>query len=223
MRRYLIIILATLFAPSLWAQKHSDLHDVARYNQMNQQGVWAVSLNIEPVVGLTHPMSYSYGNGRMGGVGTFGFGVEGSYFIVDNMSLKASFGYVSNAWGNAFSLNFYDATSTLSSLKVRLGAHWHMGRWSVGGGFALGNTAMKYTSADVENGGKNDELFGESSFKDRRPTFGLFYEGDYMLTPFLKAGVFYEPALTTHGGRYTHNIGVRLSIYLPFVDAVVCK
>lgn len=220
MRRYLIIIITTLLSTSAFAQ-HIDLNDVVRYRQMNSEGVWSVGVNIEPAVGLFHPMSSEYGGGRLTGVGVFGFGVEGGYFIVDNMSLRASLGYVSNAWGNMFSLNFYDATTTLSSFKFRLGAHWHIGRWSFGGGVTLGNTTMKYTAADLSQGGVNDERFGAESFKDRRGTFGLSYEGDYLLTPFLRAGLFYEPSLT--GGQYTHSMGVRLAIYLPFVDAVVCK
>lgn len=222
MKRYLIIIMATILSGPLFAQ-YSDFNDAARYGQMNLEGVWAVGVNVEPAVGLSHPIGSEYGGGRLTGVGTFGFGVEGSYFIVDNMSLKASLGYVSNAWGNAFSPYFYDAKTTLSAFKFRLGAHVHFGRWSVGGGLALGNTAMNYTSADLSQGGTNDIRFGTESFRDGSSTLGLFYEGDYMLTPFLKAGLFYEPAITLSGGRYTHTFGARLTIYLPFVDAVVCK
>lgn len=222
MKRYLIIIMATLLSGPLFAQ-YEDFNDAARYGQMNREGVWAIGVNIEPTVGLSHPLSWEYGGGRLSGVGIFGFGIEGSYFILDNMSLKASIGYVSNAWGNAFSLNFYDAKTTLSALKFRLGSHVHFGRWSVGGGLALGNTAMNYSTADLSQGGSNDPLFGEMSFRDRQATIGLFYEGDYMLSPFLKAGLFYEPAVTLSGGRYTHTLGARLTIYLPFVDAVVCK
>lgn len=222
MKRYLFIIIATFLCGTLFAQR-ADFNDSARYGQMNREGVWAIGVNIEPVVALSHPIGSAYGEGRLTGVGTFGFGLEGSYFIVDNMSLKASLGYVSNAWGNAFSLNFYDAKTTLSAFKFRLGAHVHFGRWSVGGGLALGNTAMSYSPADLSQGGANDPLFGDTQFRDSRATLGLFYEGDYLLTPFLKAGLFYEPAVTLSGGRYTHTLGARLTIYLPFVDAVVCK
>ena len=59
MKRYLIIIIALLFAaPSMWAQR-KDHHDTLRYNQMNEQGVWTVGVAMEPVVGMLHPVSWA--------------------------------------------------------------------------------------------------------------------------------------------------------------------
>ncbi len=210
---------------SLWAQSYDgdSRHERRRYEQMNRAGIWAVGLGIEPVVGMTHPVSYIYGNGRESGTGTFGLNLEASYFVVNNLSIVASFGFVSNSWGQMMRLNYLDSSETISAMNVRLGARWHIGRWSVGGGAAWGRTALKYTSADTAEGGVNSPIYGSESFRDSRPTLGLYYEGHYMVNPFLKVGLFYEPALTILGGRYSHTLGARLTIYLPFMDAVVCR
>lgn len=222
-RQILLSILTALVAMPLWAQREDDFHEALRYEQMNQQGVWAVGLGIEPVVGLTHPVSYTYGNGRETGAGSFGLHLEGSYFIVDNMSIVASFGYVSNSWATVMRFNYMDAATTLSSRKFRLGGRWHMGRWFAGGGLLYGRSALTYTSADLENGGVNIPIYGEESFYNPRPVVGLYYEGGFQVNPFFKTSLFFEPALTTYGGRYSHSFGARLTIYLPFMDAVVCR
>ena len=226
MRRYLIIITILLLSAPVWGQprsKEDNFRERLRYEQMNRQGVWAVGLGIEPVVGLSHPVSYIYGNGRENGVGSFGLNLEASYFVVNNMSIVASFGYVSNSWGQMLRFNYMDASTTLSSLKVRLGGRWHMGRWAVGGGCFWGRSGLNYQSADLELEGVNSPIYGDESFKDSRPMLGLYYEGSYQVNPFLKASLFYEPSLTLLGGRYCHSVGARITIYLPFVDAVVCR
>lgn len=222
-RRVIVLSVVLLLASlTLFAQRE-NYHEVARYEQMNRQGVWAVGLGIDPVVGLSHPVSYTFGNGRQKGTGTFGVNIEGSYFVVDNMSIVASYGYVGNSWGNMMRMNYRDASTALSSMKLRLGARWHMGRWALGGGLFWGRSTLRYTTADLEGGGVNSPIYGDADFSDRRPMVGLFYEGAFQVNPFLKASLFYEPALTSVGGRYCHTLGARLTIYLPFMDAVVCR
>lgn len=226
MKRYLLLIISLLVcATCLQAQSYDaeSRHERRRYEQMNRAGIWAVGMGIEPAVGMTHPVSYIYGNGREGGVGTFGLNLEASYFVVNNLSVVASFGFVSNSWGQVMRLNYLDSSETLSAMKVRLGARWHIGRWSLGGGAAWGRSNLKYTVANVEEGGVNSPIYGDESFRDSRPTLGLYYEGHYMVNPFIKVGLFYEPSLTILGARYSHILGARLTIYLPFMDAVVCR
>lgn len=222
-KHFILIALLLCVSLPLRAQRNADFHEVLRYEQMNLQGVWAIGLGIDPAAGLSHPVSYSHGNGRERGVGSFGFNLEASYFVIDNMSIVASFGYINNSWGNMMRLNYMDASKSLSSRRFRLGARWHMGRWAVGGGLLTGRSALTYTAADVESGGVNDEILGSESFYDSRPVVGLFYEGSYQVNPFLKASLVYEPALTKQGGRYSHTLGARITIYLPFMDAVVCR
>ena len=221
MKRYLIIIILLLFAaPSLWAQR-KDHHDTLRYNQMNEQGVWTVGVAMEPVVGMLHPLGSELGGGTRSASGIMGFMIEGGYFVADNMRLTASLGVVSDLWGGLFG-GVYDGHAAQSQFKVRLGGHWHMARWNVGGGLLVGNTKFKYYFADTSQGGVNDPLFGDKDLEDRHTTLGLFYEVGYMISPFLKASAFYEPAIA-FGGGYSHSFGARITIYLPFVSSVVCR
>lgn len=221
MKRYLIIIILLLFAaPSLWAQR-KDHHDTLRYNQMNEQGVWTVGVAMEPVVGMLHPLGSELGGGTRSASGIMGFMIEGGYFVADNMRLTASLGVVSDLWGGLLG-GVYDGRAAQSQFKVRLGGHWHMARWNVGGGLSVGNTKFKYYAADTSQGGVNDPLFGDKDLEDRHTTLGLFYEVGYMISPFLKASAFYEPAIA-FGGGYSHSVGARITIYLPFVSSVVCR
>lgn len=222
MRRYLIIIYILLLAQPLLAQR-KDLHDTLRYNQMNEQGVWNVGVGIEPVVGLCHPLSGHLGGGVVSTTGVLGMSIEGGYFVADNMRLSLAVGYVGNSWGSMLRGSIYDAYSELGQFKVRLGAHWHMGRWDVGGGFVWGNSTLRYYAADVTQGGSNIDAYGAISFRDRHPLFGLRYEAGYMLSPFFKVGAFYEPSFGTDGSGYIHSWGARLTIYLPFISAVTCR
>ncbi len=227
MKRHLIIIIVALLActSSVWAQRggEDNYRERLRYRQMNRQGVWAVGLGIEPVVSLNHPVSYIYGNGRQTGVGSFGLNLETSYFVVDNLSVVASFGYVNNSWSSVMRFNYMDSATTLSSRKVRLGARWHIDSWALGGGVTWGRSALKYECADLEAGGVNSPIYGEESFYDPRTTIGYYYEGSYTVNPFVRVGVFYDLSFTTLGSRYAHALGARLTIYLPFMDAVVCR
>ena len=211
-----------LLLPGRGLAQSSNRHDAARYRTMSREGVWSVGLGIEPVVGLTHPISDGFAGGRYGCAGSFGVRLEGGYFVVDNMRLSATVGYVGNGWSGALRWNIHDAWCSLSQLKLSLGAHWHEGRWDFGGGLVWGRSNFAYNAANTAEGGTNDERFGAESFRDRRTLLGLSYEASYMLTPFLRVGGSYEPMVAL-GGGYAHSFGLRMVIYLPFTDAVVCK
>lgn len=196
--------------------------DALRYNQMNEQGVWSVGVSMAPVVGMLHPLSESLGGGSVRATGIMGFGLEGGYFVADNMRVSASVEFVGNSWAQMLRTSPYDGYSALSGLRFRLGGHWHIARWDVGGGFAIGNTTLRYVAADTANGGVNDESFGTADVLDRHTTLGLFYEAGAMVSPFLRLGAFWSPSIA-FGGGYSHSLGARLTIYLPFVNSVVCK
>lgn len=217
MRRYLFIILCALAPLTLHAQR--DLHDRARYDQMNEQGVWSVGISMSPAVGMRHPLSPLYGGGVMCATGIMGFGIEGGYFIADNMRLTASLEWASNSMVNIFSLDGY---TKQSQFHLNLGGHWHIGRWDVGGGVIVGNTTFDYIAADTELGGANDDRYGNLSFRDRHTTLGLSYEAGCMISPFLRIGAYFQPAIAI-GAGYSHSFGAKLTIYLPFINAVVCK
>lgn len=205
------------------AAEEPNFRDMARYRQMAKQGVWSVGLGIEPVVSLTHPTSGLYGGHRYNAVGTYGFTLEGSYFVIDNLRLSASLGYVANGWGSMLLLaNPYDASSTLSTFRLKVGGHWHEGRWDFGGRLVWGESTLNYVAANVAEGGTNDERFGTESFRDKRKIVAVAYEAGYMLTPFLRASVFWEPSLAM-GGGYAHTLGARLTIWVPFISAIACK
>lgn len=222
MRKYLILVVVLLAAVPLVAQR-ANFRDAIRFGQMNEQGVWSVGVRMEPVVALLHPLSDALGGGKMTSAGVMGMAVEGGYFIVDNVRLSASLGFIGDTWSKMFSANPYEGYTTLSQLKFRIGAHWHLARWDVGGGVSLGNTTMNYVTAISESGGEGVEpRFGDTDLRDSHTTLGLFYEAGYMVSPFLKVGAFWEPSLA-FGGGYSQAAGLRLTIYLPFVNAVVCK
>ncbi len=218
MKRYLFILLCTLSTLSLSAQR--DHHDRLRYDQMNEQGVWSIGVSMSPVVGIRHPLSPSLGGGAVCTTGIMGFGIEGGYFIADNMRLSATLEWANDAWGNF--LTFYDGYTELSQFHLNLGAHWHMGRWDVGGALVMGNTTFRYFAADTENGGINIDRYGDSSLRDRHALLGISYQAGYMISPFLKVGAYYQPTIAL-GAGYSHTFGAKLTIYLPFINAVVCK
>lgn len=222
MKRYLFILLCNLVALTASAQRNS--HDRLRYDQMNEEGVWSVGVSMSPVVGMRHPLSGQYGGGVMCATGIMGFGIEGGYFIADNMRLSATLEFANNMWGNMVNLasGLYDGYTQQSQFHFNLGAHWHMGRWDVGGALVMGNSTFEYFAADTAEGGLNDERFGTESFRDRHSVFGLSYQAGYMISPFLKVGAFWQPTLA-FGAGYSHSLGAKLTIYLPFINAVVCK
>lgn len=221
MKRYLLLILTLCAVVPLVAQRTS-WRDTQRYNQMNEQSVWSVGVGLEPVVGMLHPLSKSLGGGSVSSTGILGFEVVGGYFVYDNLRISASLGFVGNSWLGVFRPNPYDGFTSLSQLRMRFGVHWHIARWDVGGGWAVGNTTLHYEAANTEKGGINDLRFGTKDLRDRHSTLGLFYEVGYMVSPFLKLSAFWQPSIAI-GSGYSHSTGAKLTIYLPFVNSVVCK
>lgn len=212
MKRYLILyILATLLtiAP-ISAQQNK--YDRVRYDQMNEQGIWNVGFSMEPVVGMIHP---TYGKST----GILGFAVEGGYFVADNMRLSLALGFVNDMWANAFSASDSYYSEVLSQFKVKVGGHWHMGRWDIGGRFYVGNTTYRY-DYNPPIGYLEDE--SNKSYKDRRGLMGVAYEVGYMISPFFKVGGYFEPSYV-FGRGYAQAVGLRLTIYLPFINMVTCK
>ena len=169
MKRYLFILLCSLVALNASAQQ--SRHDRLRYDQMNEQGVWSVGVSMSPAVGMRHPLSPSLGGGAVCSTGIMGFGIEGGYFIADNMRISATLEFASDAWSNFLVL--YDGYTSLSQFRFNLGAHWHMGRWDVGGALVVGNSTFKYFAANTEEGGTNIERFGDTSLRDRHAILGL--------------------------------------------------
>lgn len=221
MRRYLILLIALFVTAPLVAASPLS-RDALRYNQMNEQGVWSVGVSMEPVVGVLHPLSDALGGGNVTSTGIMGFGIEGGYFVVDNLRVSVSLEVVDDSWAGMSRTNPYDGYAALSQLRFRLGGHWHMARWDVGGGVTIGNTTLNYTAADDANGGVDDDRFGRADLRDRHTTLGLFYEAGVMVSPFLRLGAFWSPSVA-FGGGYCHSVGAKLTIYLPFVNSVVCK
>lgn len=214
----MLLVLAGMLcsAASLRAQNNNNhtapsarsLHEARRYNQMNLQGTWNVGLNVSPVVGISHPLATS---GRTTAIGFCGVGIEGGYFVLDNLRLYAELSYVDNSYKNMFVDGGYDQ---LSAFGVVVGAQWHVGRFALGGGLLMGNTRYTVVPSILE------EPIA-TVYRDKQRALGLSYEASYMLSPFFKVGGFYRPMLGA--GRYAHTMGLRATIYLPFMDAVVCK
>lgn len=221
MKRCLVLVAVLLAAIPLVAQRTSS-RDRLRYNQMNEQGVWSVGVAMEPVVGMVHPLGKPLGGGCVTSMGFVGVGVEGGYFVVDNLRLSASLGVVGDSWAGVFRAKPYDGYHTLTQFRFRIGAYWHFARWDVGGGLAVGSSTLNYWAANTENGGIDNPRFGATDLKDSHTTLGLVYEAGCMVSPFLKLGAFWQPSIA-FGGGYCHSIGARLTIYLPFVNSVVCK
>lgn len=209
-KRIAILVASLATALTLHAQSREEMsrHDRARYNQMNSQGVWNVGVNISPVVGISHPLSTG---GRMTATGWCGMGIEVGYFVVDNMRLYAEFDWVSNGYKNMFNEGGYDQ---LSATDFILGAQWHIGRLALGGGLLLGNTHYTVVHGIMEE----PKL---PTYHDRRRGFGLDYNLSYMLSPFFKVGAYYRPHITQK--EYAHTLGAKITIYLPFINAVVCR
>ena len=222
MRRYLIIItLMTLVTLPVWGQRTMS-RDALRYNQMNEQGVWSVGVSAAPVVGMRHPLGDALGGGSVTTTGVMGFGLEGGYFVADNMRLSASIFAIGDSWSRMFRASLYDGYSALSQFRFRLGGHWHIARFDVGGGLTLGSTTLQYYAADTANGGIDDLRFGSADVRDSHTTVGLFYEVGVMVSPFLRLGATWEPSVAFVGG-YSHAVVAKLTIYLTFVNSVVCK
>lgn len=205
----LLIALVAIALPSqAQSREQMSKHDRARYDQMNSQGVWNVGVNISPVVAISHPLATG---GRMAANGWCGMGVEAGYFVADNMRLYAELDWVSNGYKNIFTEGGYEE---LSATDFILGAQWHMGRLALGGGLVLGGTHYKVVPGIMEGPKLPD-------YHDRSRGFGLDYNASYLVSPFLKVGAYYRPRIG--GGGYGHTLGAKITIYLPFINAVVCK
>lgn len=204
-----------------WGQR-TPSRDALRYNQMNEQGVWSVGVSMEPVVGMLHPLSDALGGGNVTATGIMGFGLEGGYFVADNLRVSASVEFIGDSWSQMMRTSPHDGYSALSQFRFRIGGHWHIARFDVGGGFTIGSSTLRYVAADTANGGVNDQRFGNEDVRDGHTTLGLFYEAGAMVSPFLRLGVSWSPSIA-FGGGYSHSLGARLTIYLPFVNSVVCK
>ena len=214
MKRYLILyILATLlFVAPLSAQQNK--YDRVRYDQMNEEGIWNVGVSMEPVVAMSHPRFDGVPNRT---IGVFGFMFEGGYFVMDNLRLSLALGFVNNEWSNFLE----DPMAQIASqghFKVKLGAHVHRGRWDVGARLIMGNTTYRiFAPEPVDEWAPREEIF-----RDKRRLVGLSYDLGYMISPFFKVGGYFEPSFTS-GGGYAQAAGVRLTIYLPFINMVTCK
>ena len=200
-------------------------HERARYDQMNSQGVWSIGVGITPVTPLSHASSILHGGQKISDRGLFGMSIEGGYFVVDNMRVSAEFSHVSNSSSALLMWNGVDSFRKISNTSVILGAQWHIGRFNIGGGLLIGGSKLKYYAPDVENGEVGIEGEPTIDFTERNSIRGLSYEANYMLSPFMKIGLFYRPTLTRARGKgyLTSTAGFRAVIYLPFIDAVVCR
>lgn len=216
-----MIIVLVLCAGHVSAQR-KDFHDTLRYNQMNEQGVWSVGVGIAPVAGMTHTVGGALGGQRLTSTGLMGFSLEGGYFVVDNLKLKLTLSTMDDSWMTMLAAG-WNSYTTMSQYRVALGAHFHFGRFDLGAGFFVGGSTLEYVAADVEHGGTNDTPFVGDSFRDRRAIGGLSYELGVMISPFFKVSGFVEPSLTFKGSDYCGCGGVRLIIFLPFINSVVCK
>ena len=207
MRRtpYLYVVLPLLslllLMPTESAAQGRDLHDVARYERMNSAGVWSVGVSMEPLLWALHPV----GNGtKMGDFGLAGVAVEGGYCVADGVRVSAQLHYAGGSWAGLMAYAPAGNKESSSHLHLRLGAAVHRGRWDFGGGLLWGSS------------GVSDEAWS------RRTVVGLSYEAGYMASPFLRVGAFYAPFVAS-GFDYGHTAGIRLTIVLPFTDAVVCR
>lgn len=204
----LMALLAMIIPAQAQSREEMSRHERARYDQMNSQGVWNVGISLTPVVGISHPSSTG---GRVTANGWCGMGLEVGYFVVDNMRVYAEFNWVSNGYKNIFAEGGYDE---LSARETILGAQWHFGRLALGGGAVIGRTHYTEVPSILEG-------VTPPTYHDIRRGFGIDYNASYLVSPFFKVGGYYRPHLTK--GRYSHTIGAKITIYLPFINAVVCR
>lgn len=223
MRRYIILMIATLLAAVAGYAQGKDFHDALRYGQMNEQGVWSVGVGIAPASTMTHTASDLYGGHRVGSTAMMGLALEGGYFVVDNLKLKLTFSWMDDSWSNIMRMASSDAWTSTSQYRVGMSTHIHLGRFDFGAGFFVGGTTLSYNAANVEGGGVNKTPFLGDSFRDHRAMGGLIYEAGVMISPFFRVAGFVEPAVTFKGGDFCSNAGLRLVIFLPFINSVVCK
>ena len=193
--------------------------DMARYDTMNGEGVWAVGVTIIPFANLLHPAGKTYG-GVQSATGTMGFGFEGSYFVRDGWRAAVELQYIDDGYSSTFSSLSGIAYSVQSSFIVGLMGYRHIGRWYAGAGVSFGRSSLNYHTATLE-GEPNIDKYGDESFSQRKGSVGLVVSGGYQVSPFMKVGGFWRPSIAGRG--YAHSLGLSATIYLPFVEAVVCK
>lgn len=216
-KQTIITLLVALL--SLTVAQGQNRRDAARYNTMTAEGVWSVGVTVVPATSLVHPASEAYG-GTISSVGLMGLGLEGGYFVRDEWRVAVELFYADNAYSSAFAKMMGEAYSTQSSFTVGALCYRHFGRWYAGAGLTVGRSSLRYYTAEQE-GANNIDRFGEEGFTQRKGSFGLVVSGGYQLSPFMKVGGFWRPSIA--GGGYAHSLGVSATIYLPFVDTVVCK
>lgn len=193
--------------------------DMARYDVMNGRGVWSVGVSMMPLVSIVHPAGEALGGG-VSSLGVAGMGIEGSYFVADNLRVAAEIAFANNSFQTSYAAFAGEAYTDLSATTFALVGYYHMGRWYAGVGLCAGRTSLRYHATTLPEG-VNIERFGDEDITQRKGSFGLQLSGGYMVSPFLKVGGYWRPSLA--GGGYAHTLGASLTIYLPFVDAVVCK
>ncbi len=216
-KRTIITLLVALL--SLTTAQGQNRRDAARYNTMAAEGVWSVGVTIVPATSLVHPAGKAYG-GALSSVGMMGLGLEGGYFIRDGWRVAAELMYADNGYSTSYASMVGEAYTTQSSFTVGALCYRHFGRWYAGAGLSVGRSSLRYRTAEQE-GAPNIGRFGEESFAQRKGSCGLIVSGGYQVSPFLKVGGFWRPSVA--GGGYAHSLGLSATIYLPFVDAVVCK
>ncbi|MBR4850530.1 MAG: hypothetical protein IKU97_00540 [Tidjanibacter sp.] len=214
-----IVITLVALCVAMGAALGQNRRDAARYDTMNGEGVWAVGVNIVPLANLVHPAGKAYG-GLQSTTGTMGFGFEGSYFVRDGWRAAVELLYTDDSYSSTFSSFSGVAYSVQSSFTMGLMAYRHIGRWYAGAGVSFGRSSLKYRAATLEDQ-PNIEKYGDESFTQRKGSVGLVVSGGYQVSPFMKVGAFWRPSIA--GGGYAHSLGLSATIYLPFVDAVVCK
>ncbi len=221
MRDYLKRLIATaLITIAMCAAMYGQSRrDVARYNTMNAEGVWSVGVTVVPATSLVHPAGEAYG-GALSSVGMIGVGLEGGYFVKDGWRVAVELMYADNSYSASYASLVGEAYTTQSSFTAGALCYRHFGRWYAGAGLSVGRSSLRYHTAEQE-GLPNIDRFGGESFTQRKGSFGLVVSGGYQVSPFLKVGGFWRPSVA--GGGYAHSLGVSATIYLPFVDAVVCK
>lgn len=214
-KRLFFTLVVVLTCATMYGQSRRD---IARYDVMNSEGVWAVGATIVPLTSLVHPAGKAYG-GAMSSVGAMGFGIEGSYFVRDDWRATVELLYADNGYSTAFAKMGGESYALQSSFTVGALCYRHFGRWYAGAGVSFGRSSLKYRVATIAEA-PNMDRFGEESFTQRKGSFGLVMSGGYLVSPFMKVGAFWRPSIA---GGYAHSLGVTATIYIPFVEAVVCK
>lgn len=215
-KRLFFTLVAVLACATMYGQSRRD---ASRYDEMNSRGVWSVGVGIAPLTSLVHPAGAVYGGG-VSSLGVCGVVVEGGYFVADNLRVAVEYAYGDNSVSTLFDDMSGAPYANVSSSTFGLLGYYHLGRWYAGAGVTFGTSRLHYRASLVDEL-SDIERFGSESFTQRRPSFGFALSGGYHVSPFMKVGGYWRPSLAK--GGYAHSLGVVATIYLPFVEAVVCK